>query len=592
MNLRKRKAPSFAEVLESKKQKIDENNECDGNSDTEENDELLDDNVDDDLESDPLYKIISRLKNSKSIIDNDEWKDGLSNSQIEDLEIELTAIKNMVNFEKPTLQKILLSNLSSQSKKKCIELLEIMEEAMPTSTAYIASKELINKHLTFSGKVPKNLSDQYTNIVNFLREKVPTLEKILGNTNLLHSDKIRCVELYERMLTTDPYGDEYYYLEKQINEMLKSSNTKYKINNLDKLEKTLELENISNLKHQILSLNACEHNISVIYKKYKQTQSYSPSSDSYKSTKTWLNYALAFPYGKYSSLSCVDFKKVWKSLNSNLYKMSPIKERLMETIVDKKRGVTRSKILCLAGKPGLGKTSICKVFADALSINYAKIHVGSMTDSGILRGSDSVWLESKPSLLVRTLSRFGSLTGVIILEEIDKLSTSVRGFEVQDALLEILDPEQNSEFGDTYLSELKFDLSDIIFIATANDVSKLSSPLKDRLDIIEVPEYTREQKVEMLKTIILPKSLKEYKFTPKQIIFNKGAISTIISLSSTDSIRSIRKNIDKILSKVGLAIETKNMVVEDVLKFPITVTSELVQKYCSSENKVHNMMFV
>ena len=241
-----------------------------------------------------------------------------------------------------------------------------------------------------------------------------------------------------------------------------------------------------------------------------------------------------------------------------------IKERITETIsVQLMTGKTGSNIICLAGPPGTGKTSIAKSIAKATGRKFVRISLGGIRDEADIRGHRRTYLGSMPGRIIKALMEADSGNPLILLDEIDKMASDMRG-DPASALLEVLDSEQNKNFKDHYV-EIPFNLSDVMFVATANDISAVSAPLADRMEIIEVSSYTREEKFHIAKEHLIPKQLKNHGLTKNKLKINDEAIYYIIDNYTKEAgVRGLERKIAAICrkaDKVFVSGKTKSMTV-------------------------------
>lgn len=267
----------------------------------------------------------------------------------------------------------------------------------------------------------------------------------------------------------------------------------------------------------------------------------------------------------------LDLLNAEKILNQDHYGMEKIKERILEYLaVIQLKGDLKSPILCLVGPPGVGKTSLGKSIARALDRKYIRMSLGGLRDESELRGHRKTYIGALPGRIIQNLKKAGSANPVFVLDEIDKVSGNNISGDPQAALLEILDPEQNANFHDNYL-EVDFDLSKIMFVATANTLSTVHPALRDRMEIIDLSGYLLEEKIEIAKKHLVPKQLGEHGVQRKQITFTKKVLEKIIDDYTRESgVRSLEKNIAKVIRNrvkyiVTKADYNKSITLEDIV---------------------------
>ncbi|MDA3906666.1 MAG: endopeptidase La [Bacteroidales bacterium] len=261
----------------------------------------------------------------------------------------------------------------------------------------------------------------------------------------------------------------------------------------------------------------------------------------------YLETLIELPWNEYTK-DKLDLNHAEKILNQDHYGMEKIKERIIEYLaVIRLKGDLKSPILCLVGPPGVGKTSLGKSIARALNRKYIRMSLGGLRDESELRGHRKTYIGALPGRIIQNLKKAKSANPVFVLDEIDKVSGNNISGDPQAALLEILDPEQNSNFHDNYL-EVDFDLSKIMFVATANTLSTIHPALRDRMEIIDLSGYLLEEKIEIAKKHLVPKQLKEHGVKPKQISFTKKVLEKIIDDYTRESgVRGLEKNIAKVI---------------------------------------------
>ena len=278
-----------------------------------------------------------------------------------------------------------------------------------------------------------------------------------------------------------------------------------------------------------------------------------PQSPDYNVQLTYLQTMLQLPWGSYTkdSLNLVHAEKV---LDADHYGMEKVKERILEHLaVLKLRGDLKSPIICLYGPPGVGKTSLGRSIASSLNRKYVRVSLGGLHDEAEIRGHRRTYIGAMPGRILKNLIKAGSSNPVFILDEIDKITQATTQGDPASALLEVLDPEQNGAFHDNYL-DIDYDLSKVMFIATANSISTIPQPLLDRMELIEVSGYLTEEKVEIARKHLIPQEkencgLSEY----KKLNISKPALEDIIENYTRESgVRGLEKTIGKIFRKLAL----------------------------------------
>lgn len=296
----------------------------------------------------------------------------------------------------------------------------------------------------------------------------------------------------------------------------------------------------------------------------------SPSSQDYGLIRNYLDTVLDMPWNKRSGKK-IGMEKARKQLDKDHYGLKKVKERILETIAVRALNPdVKGQILCLVGPPGVGKTSVGRSIAKAIDRSYARISLGGVGDEAEIRGHRKTYIGAMPGRIVKAIQQAKTMNPVIVLDEIDKLRSDYKG-DPASALLEVLDPEQNVSFADHYL-EIPLDLSDVMFITTANSLDTIPAPLLDRMEIIELHSYTREEKFNIAKKHLVPKQLKKHGEKTAQLKITDSALYSIIDFYTKEA--GVRKLEQQVAS---LCRKTAKRLMEGQTK--VTVTADNINDF-------------
>ena len=305
-------------------------------------------------------------------------------------------------------------------------------------------------------------------------------------------------------------------------------------------------------------------------KELRKLQRMNPSMSDYAVQRSYIELILELPWEE-CTIDSFDLKKAREILDRDHFGLEKVKERIIEHLaVLKLKGDMKSPILCLYGPPGVGKTSLGKSIAEALGRKYERVSLGGLRDESEIRGHRKTYIGAMPGRIIKSIQKAKSSNPVFVLDEIDKVTRDSHG-DPSSALLEVLDPEQNEAFHDNYL-ELDYNLSKVMFVATANSLATVQPALRDRMEIIEINGYTIEEKVQIAKKHLLPKQLKSHGLKKEQFTLSDAMLEKIVDQYTRESgVRTLDKMVSKMIRNVA-----KSLVMEE--SFDYSPDSDVVEK--------------
>ena len=351
---------------------------------------------------------------------------------------------------------------------------------------------------------------------------------------------------------------------------------------LEKEGKDTEIEKFQKRLKKLKFNEEAQH---AVEDEMEKLQLIDPSSPEYNVSRSYLDWLTILPWGVFSKDS-YNIARARRILDRDHYGLKDVKERILEFIaVGKMKGDISGSILCLVGPPGVGKTSVGRSIADALGRKFFRFSLGGMRDEAEIKGHRRTYIGAMPGKFIQSMKTVGTANPLVMLDEIDKIGASFQG-DPASALLEVLDPEQNSSFRDHYL-DVPFDLSNVLFVATANQVDTIPSPLLDRMEMIHLSGYILEEKLEIAKRYLIPKALKSHGLERDQVTIHKAALKQIIDGYAREAgVRNLEKQIKKIMRRVAMAfaedeslkkISITKRDLETFLEKPVFTTEEIFE---------------
>ncbi len=462
-------------------------------------------------------------------------------------------------------------------------IINSVKELLKLNPLFQEQLKMLMSHISFErpGTVMDLIASMTTADSEKLQEILETLELIPRANKLLVllKQEIEVSRLQEKIKQTieDKISKQQkqFFLQEQLKIIKKELG-------LEKDDKTAEVEKFEKRLKKLTLSDEAKRIIDEEMDKFKMLE---PASPEYHVTRTYLDWLTELPWGVYSSDS-LDTAQARKILEEQHYGLDDVKDRILEFISTAvKRGTLSGSIICLVGPPGVGKTSVGHSIAEALGRKFFRFSLGGMRDEAEIKGHRRTYIGAMPGKILQCLRRTETSNPVIMLDEVDKIGASFHG-DPASALLEVLDPEQNKDFLDHYL-DVRFDLSHVLFITTANQLDTIPAPLLDRMEIIKLAGYILQEKREIARRYLIPRQRKEHGLSEEEISFDDDAIDRIIDRYAREAgVRNLENQIKKVMRRVTLRLTEKKAEkvhvtrdgIEEFLGKPVFPEEELYSK--------------
>lgn len=485
------------------------------------------------------------------ILQQIDTKDGKKRIIVEGIKkAELIDIKDTGKYFLCEVKEIQSQELNEVEKLECNGLKKLLLSKLKE---YMSSLDKNGEDILLTLDFFRSIDEVVFYISSFLSLPLQQRQELLEENNDLEKIKkfIEVVEIQLSLIKIDKKindnvekkflkGQKKIYLNEKIKMIKKELG-----NDFDEQEEGGELAEIRKKIHKTkLSPEAkkrCNEEV-------KKMDGMLPYSSEYQVIKNYLDLVLSLPWG-IRSKNDTNLEKAEEILNRDHYGLEKVKERILEylAVYNRKKAIS-GQIICLLGAPGVGKTSLAKSIAEALNRKYVKVSLGGVKDEAEIRGHRKTYIGSMPGKIINSLKKAGTSNPLILLDEIDKLGSDYRG-DPANALLEVLDPEQNKNFEDHYL-DLEFDLSDVMFITTANNISNIPIPLRDRMEIIKLSGYTEDEKLNIAKQHLIPKEIKEYGLEDGEFSITDEAIIEVIRKYTFEAgVRNLERKLAQLIRK-------------------------------------------
>ena len=501
------------------------------------------------------------------------------------------------------LQRAKVKKINFNKEFITASITEINQKNKKNSNIKALQKLIIEQFVEFQ-KINKKVSLDVINNVKTLNDPDKIVDIIVSNISISLSQKQEILEIInseERLNKIYAYlvsEIDSFQVEKKIKgrvkrQMEKTQKEYYLNEQMKAIQKELgeneDLDEIAEIEKKLNQYNLSNEAKDKCTSEIKKLKNMSPMSAEATVIRNYLDWVMSIPWNNPDQIS-QNINKASTILENDHYGLEKVKERILEYLaVQKRTNKLKGPILCLVGPPGVGKTSLGKSIANSTGRSFVRMSLGGVRDEAEIRGHRKTYIGSMPGRFIQAMKKSKSSNPLILLDEIDKLGADWRG-DPSSALLEVLDPEQNSKFNDHYL-ELDYDLSDVMFVCTANTLN-IPPALLDRMEVIRIPGYTEKEKNQIAKKYLVPKQIKNHGLKKSEISFNSRVLNSIIrNYTKEAGVRNLEKEISKVCRKTVKKLETTRL---QKIKLNDKSLSDLlgIAKFRSSEIEKKNMVGV
>ena len=469
------------------------------------------------------------------------------------------------------IQRAKVNNINFNKEFITASITEITQKIKKNSNIRALQKLTTEQFVEFQ-KINKKVSLDVINNVRTFNDPDKIVDVIISNISISLSQK---QEILEIINTEDRLNKVYGYLVSEIDsfqvekkikgrvkrQMEKTQKEYYLNEQMKAIQKELgeneDLDEIAELEKKVNYYNLSKEAKDKCTAEIKKLKNMSPMSAEATVIRNYLDWVMSIPWNNPDQIS-KNINKASTILENDHYGLEKVKERILEYLaVQKRTNKLKGPILCLVGPPGVGKTSLGKSIANSTGRSFVRMSLGGVRDEAEIRGHRRTYIGSMPGRFIQAMKKSKSSNPLILLDEIDKLGSDWRG-DPSSALLEVLDPEQNGKFNDHYL-ELDYDLSDVMFVCTANTLN-IPPALLDRMEVIRIPGYTEKEKNQIAKRYLVPKQIKNHGIKNSEISFNSKVLNSIIRNYTREAgVRNLEKEISKVCRKTVKKLETTKM---------------------------------